>query len=270
MKINDFYNYKKPGKKISMITAYDYTTASIVNDSDIDCALVGDSLAMTMHGASSTIWANSRIMALHTEAVRKAIKDKLLISDMPFLSFRKGFLKAMETVEKLMKAGADAVKLEGIDGHEDTLSHIIKSDIPVMGHLGLTPQSINKFGGYKIQGKDKTGADSILRQAKKLQELGCFSIVLECIPEELSKEITDTLKIPTIGIGAGPHTDGQVLVIQDMLGLYELPPSFAKKYIDGRKLIKEALNSFNKEVKNEAFPPKKKIADRKKYSNANY
>jgi 3-methyl-2-oxobutanoate hydroxymethyltransferase len=270
MKINDFYNYKKPGKKISMITAYDYTTASIVNDSDIDCVLVGDSLAMTMYGESSTVCASPAIMALHTKAVRKGIKDKLLIGDMPFLSFRKGFLKAMETVEELMKAGADAVKLEGIDGHEDTISHIVKSDIPVMGHLGLTPQSVNKFGGYKIQGKDIAGADLILRQAKKLQDLGCFSIVLECIPEELSKKITDTLKIPTIGIGAGPSTDGQVLVIQDMLGLYDCPPSFVKKYIDGRKLIKEALNSFNEEIKNESFPKTIKPIKRAKYSNANY
>ncbi|MEA3306788.1 MAG: 3-methyl-2-oxobutanoate hydroxymethyltransferase [Elusimicrobiota bacterium] len=270
MKINDFYNYKKPGKKISMITAYDYSTASIVNDSDIDCVLVGDSLAMTMHGDPSTILANTSLMALHTKAVRKAIKTKLLISDMPFLSFRKGITKAMETVEELMKAGADAVKLEGIDGHEDAISHIIKSDIPVMGHLGLTPQSVNKFGGYKVQGKDEASADLILRQAKKLQDLGCFSIVLECVPENLSKKITGALKIPVIGIGAGPHTDGQVLVIGDMLGLYESPPSFVKKYIDGRKFIKEALNSFNTEIKNELFPVKKKIIKREKDSNANY
>ncbi|MBU2530609.1 MAG: 3-methyl-2-oxobutanoate hydroxymethyltransferase, partial [Elusimicrobia bacterium] len=248
----------------------DYTTASIVNDSDIDCVLVGDSLAMTMHGEPSTILASTSLMALHTKAVRKAIKNKLLISDMPFLSFRKGFLKAMETAEELMKAGADAVKLEGLDGHEDTVSHLIKSDIPVMGHAGLTPQSVNKFGGYKTQGKDKTSADLILRQAKKLQDLGCFSIVLECVPEDLAKKITDNLKIPTIGIGAGPHTDGQVLVIQDMLGLYDCPPSFVKKYMDGRKLIKEALNSFDKETKSNVFPAKKKIIIKKEPLNANY
>lgn len=264
MKINDFYNYKKPGQKISMITAYDYTTASIVNDSDIDCVLVGDSLAMTMHGASSTIWADTSVMALHTKAVGKAIKNKLLISDMPFLSFRKGVLKAIKTVEELMKAGADAVKIEGIDGHEDIISHIIKSDIPVMGHLGLTPQSVNKFGGYKIQGKDKASADLILNQAKKLQDLGCFSIVLECVPEDLAKKITNALRIPIIGIGAGPHTDGQVLVIQDMLGLYKSPPSFVKKYMDGGKLIKDALNSFDRETKNKTFPLKK--VRKEKYS----
>lgn len=255
MKITDFYNYKKGSKKISMVTAYDYTTGLIVRDSDIDCVLVGDSLAMTMYGKKTTIWANPQVMALHTKAVSNAVRNKLVISDMPFLSFRQGINKAMASVEKLIKAGAQAVKIEGVDGHEHVIEHIIKSDIPVMGHIGLTPQSVHKFGGYKIQGKGKKSENLLIKQAKKLQNLGCFSIVLECMPEKLAKKITQILKIPTIGIGAGPYVDGQVLVIQDLLGMNKnLNLSFVKTYLNGYELIKTALNKFNKDIKENRFP----------------
>lgn len=257
MKITDFYSYKKPGRKISMITAYDSTLASLAAESEVDCVLVGDSLAMVMHGHGSTIAATVDMMALHTEAVARAVKAKLVVADMPFFSVRKGLESAMEAVEKLARAGAQAVKIEGLEGHEEIISHIVKSDMPVMGHLGLTPQSINKFGGYKAQGKDQASAERLVAQARELERLGCFALVLECVPERLAERITGLLKIPVIGIGAGPATDGQVLVMQDMLGLYGEPPSFVKKYLDGRRLVVDALNNFNSEVKNSVFPETK-------------
>ena len=257
MKITDFYSYKKPGRKISMITAYDTTLAALAAESDVDCVLVGDSLAMVMHGHASTIAATVDLMALHTEAVARAVKGKLVIADLPFLSARKGLRPAMEAVEKLARAGAQAVKIEGLEGHEEIISHIIKSDMPVMGHLGLTPQSINKFGGYKAQGRDQASAERLVSQAQELERLGCFALVLECVPERLAERISGLLRIPVIGIGAGPSTDGQVLVMQDMLGLYGEPPSFVKKYLDGRRLVVEALNKFDGEVKNSVFPESK-------------
>jgi len=257
MKITDFYNYKKPGRKISMITAYDYTMAALAGESAVDCVLVGDSLAMVVHGHGSTIEATVDMMALHTAAVARAVKGRLVVGDMPFLSVRKGLKPAMEAVEKLARAGAQAVKIEGLEGHEEIISHIIKSDIPVMGHLGLTPQSINKFGGYKIQGKDQASAERLAAHSLELERLGCFALVLECVPEKLAERITGLLKIPVIGIGAGPFTDGQVLVMQDMLGLYGEPPSFVKKYLDGRRLVVNALNNFDSEVKNSVFPETK-------------
>jgi len=240
-----------------MITAYDYTLAALAAESDIDCILVGDSASMVMHGHSSTIAATTELMALHTAAVARAVKNKLVVGDMPFLSVRKGLGPAMEAVEKLSRAGAQAVKIEGLEGHEEIISHIIKSDIPVMGHLGLTPQSINKLGGYRTQGKDQASAERLVSQAQELERLGCFALVLECVPEKLAEKITGLLKIPVIGIGVGPFTDGQVLVMQDMLGLYGESPSFVKKYLDGRRLVLEALNNFDGEVKDSVFPSAK-------------
>ena len=257
MKITDFYSYKKPGRKISMITAYDYTMAALAAQSAVDCVLVGDSLAMVMHGHDSTLGATTDIMALHTAAVSRAVKGKLVVGDMPFLTMRKGLGPAMEAVEKLARAGAQAVKAEGLEGHEEIISHIIKSDIPVMGHIGLTPQSVHKFGGYRTQGKDPASARRLVEQARELERLGCFALVLECVPEGLARRITGLLKIPVIGIGAGPGTDGQVLVLHDMLGLYGEPPSFVKKYLDGRRLVVDALNAFDGEVKNSVFPETK-------------
>jgi 3-methyl-2-oxobutanoate hydroxymethyltransferase len=254
MKITDFYDYRKPGPKISMVTAYDYTMASIAAEAAVDCVLVGDSAAMVMHGHPSTIAATTDMMALHTAAVARAVKNKLVVADMPFLSVRKGLAAAMESVEALARAGAQAVKIEGLDGHAEIVSHIIGSDIPVMGHLGLTPQSINRLGGYRTQGRDQASAEKLASDALRLQKLGCFALVLECVPAALAARVTAQLRIPVIGIGAGPHTDGQVLVLQDMLGLYGEPPSFVKKYLDGRKLAAEALDAFDSEVKAGAFP----------------
>lgn len=261
MKITDFYNYRKPGPKISMVTAYDYTLAALAAESAVDCVLVGDSAAMVMHGEPSTIAATADLMALHTAAVARAVKDKLVVGDMPFLTMRKGLGQAMEAVEKLSRAGAQAVKIEGLDGHGELISHIIQSDIPVMGHIGLTPQSINRLGSYKTQGRDQASAERLVTQAQELQERGCFALVLECVPAGLAGRITELLKIPVIGIGAGPHTDGQVLVMQDLLGLYPSAPSFVKKYLDGRRLVTEALNNFDGEVKNSIFPAVKRKND---------
>jgi 3-methyl-2-oxobutanoate hydroxymethyltransferase len=164
----------------------------------------------------------------------------------------------MDTVEQLARAGAQAVKIEGLDGHADIISHIVQSDMPVMGHLGLTPQSVNRLGGYRTQGKDQASAEKLAAQAVELERLGCFALVLECVPAALAGRVTNLLKIPVIGIGAGPHTDGQVLVMQDLLGLYGEPPSFVKKYLDGRALLTEALNSFDAEVKSSVFPQTKR------------
>jgi len=258
LNITAFSRFKRDKTKISMVTAYDYTFARILNETEIDCILVGDSLSMVMHGNSSTLKATPEIMALHTEAVSKGAPDKFIISDMPFLSFRKGKLKAMECVETLMRAGANAVKLEGLKGHEKVIEHIVNSDIPVMGHLGLTPQSIHKFGGYRVQGKEKKAASTLIEQAKELESLGCFSIVLECIPSDLAGEITGALSIPTIGIGAGPFTDGQVLVLQDLLGMYrDISPKFVKKYMGGFETIQNAINNFKNDVREGFFPGEK-------------
>jgi len=258
MRITDFYKYeKKTSPKISMITTYDYCGALIAEKTDVDCVLVGDSLAMTVYGFNSTIYADEKMMRCHTAAVKRGIKSKLIISDMPFLSFRKGDVKAVETAGKLVKAGADAVKLEGVLGHEKAIEKITGSGIPVMGHLGLTPQYIKKIGKYSIQGKDEKKAGEISKQAKTLENLGCFSLVLECVPPLLAAEITASLEIPVIGIGSGPHTDGQVLVFHDIIGLYPNSPSFAKKYANAFSVMEKAINDFNEEVKKGIFPKEK-------------
>jgi len=257
MKITDFARRKREGRKISMITAYDYTFARIADASPVDCVLVGDSAAMVMHGHASTIAATPEMMAVHTAAVAKGAPSKFLVADMPFLSFRSGIPAAMDCVAGLMRAGAHAVKLEGVSGHEDIIAAIAGSDIPVMGHLGLTPQSVFKFGGYKVQGRGEAAAGSLLAQAKKLEELGCFAVVLECVPDTVARDITKAVSMPTIGIGAGPFTDGQVLVLQDALGLYDdMAPRFVKRYLDGRALAAQALREFDSEIKSGAFPAK--------------
>lgn len=247
---------KDPARKISMLTCYDYSFARLIAESPVDAVLVGDSLSMVMHGDSSTLSADVELMALHTRAVAKGLRgQKFLVGDMPFPSFRKGIPAAMEAVDALMKAGAQAVKIEGVWGHEDVIRHVVESGVPVMGHLGLTPQSVNKFGGFKVQGKEKSSAEDILEQARKLQELGCFAMVLECLPFKLAAEITAAVHIPTIGIGAGSETDGQVLVLQDMLGMNaDFMPRFVRRFLAGKELIGEALQAFHASVQEESFP----------------
>ena len=253
--VRDFARLKAEGRKISMVTAYDAWSARLVARSHVDAILVGDSLAMVMHGHPTTLPATVHLMALHTRAVATSVDGKFLIADLPFLSCRKGIPTAMTAVGALASAGAQAVKVEGVDGHEDVIRHIVGSGVPVMGHLGLTPQSVNQIGGYRVQGKTAADAANLLRQAQALQDLGCFSIVLECVPADLAAHMTSELQIPTIGIGAGADTDGQVLVLQDLWGVDPNPsPRFVRRYVDGARVLTDALDRFDADVKDVGFP----------------
>ena len=255
MNITDFQKMKDEGRKISMITCYDYSSARAVADSNIDCILVGDSLAMTMHGYSNTLSATIAMMALHTAAVAKGAPGKFIIGDLPFLSYRKGLKDAMDAVHELMSAGANAVKLEGVRGHAEIVRHIVDSGVPVMGHLGLTPQSVHGLGGMKVQGRTNAAVKVLAAEARELEDAGCFAIVLECVPTQVARRVTDLLTVPTIGIGAGTHVSGQVLVYQDMLGLNPgFKPKFLRVYANTFEVIRTALNAYDDDVKSGAFP----------------
>lgn len=253
--IIDFKKYKQANIPISMVTCYDFWSAQIIQDTDIDAVLVGDSAAMVMHGYSTTINSDIDMMCYHISAVKKGLADKLLIADFPFLAHKKGKKFAMNVVDTFMKLGANAVKLEGAGSTIKLIKHIVDSGVPVMGHIGLTPQSVNSLGGFTLQGLDKNSADKLLNDAKELEDAGCFSIVLEMIPSKLAKEITDILSIPTIGIGAGKRTSGQILVLQDLLGFNKkFNPKFLRKYLKGYELVKDALNKYSNDVKKRKFP----------------
>ncbi len=255
MNVLDIRACKARGEKIVMLTCYDYTSARIVQDSDVDVILVGDSAAMVMHGYGTTIPADIEMMCRHIESVSRGTENKFIVGDMPFLSFRQSLTDNMRAVASVMKAGAHAVKLEGIEGNTETIAHIVKSGVPVMGHLGLTPQSVNQLGGYRVQGRGDDAAKKLREDAIACEQAGCFAVVLECVPDELAAEITALLTIPTIGIGAGPRTDGQVLVMQDLLGLSsDFKPKFVRKYLDGRQLWQDAFNAYANDVKNGSFP----------------
>ncbi|WP_422482013.1 3-methyl-2-oxobutanoate hydroxymethyltransferase [Pleomorphochaeta sp. DL1XJH-081] len=254
-----FIKRKKTHQKISMVTCYDAAFAKIITKTDIDCVLVGDSCAMVVYGEKTTIPATINMMRDHTKAVRNGLPNKFLVADMPFLSFRKGIPSAVEAAGELMQAGADAVKIEGLTGHEDTITHLIHSGIPVMGHLGLTPQFYHSLGGYKVQGREIQAAQDIKSQALKLEELGCFSLVLECIPEYLGGEIARSLTIPVIGIGAGREVDGQVLVLHDLLGLSDTKTTFVRQYISGADLVANALNSYCSDISDGSFPSESEV-----------
>ena len=255
MNILDFARRKENGEKISMVTCYDHWSAKILNDSDIDTILVGDSLAMVMHGFDSTVHATVPMMAMHVAAVRRGAPDKFVVGDMPFLSVRRGLEGAMDAVAELMQAGSNCVKIEGADGQLDIMSHIVESGVPVMGHLGLTPQSVEAFGGHKVQGRNEGAAGKILEQAKAVEAAGCFALVLECVPAALGRSISEQLSIPTIGIGAGADTDGQVLVLQDMLGMDDsFKPKFLRHYLDGKQTLQGAINRYHADVQARAFP----------------
>lgn len=258
MTIQHFFNKKQKGEKLTMVTCYDYTLAKLINQTAIDAILVGDSAAMVMHGENTTLNISTELMAVHTRSVARGAPNKLIIGDMPFLSYRKSLTANMNAVETLMKAGAHALKLEGARGHLKLVHHIVQSGVPVMGHLGLTPQSIHGLGGFKVQGRDEKTHEAILKDAQDLQEAGCFSLVLECVPTALAQEIAETLDIPVIGIGAGPNVDGQVLVLQDMLGLNEgFQPTFLRKYLNGAELVKGALEEYRQDVIEKDFPSQK-------------
>jgi 3-methyl-2-oxobutanoate hydroxymethyltransferase len=253
--VRDFARFKADGRKISLVTAYDAWSAAIVARSHVDAILVGDSVAMVIHGHASTLGATIEMMALHTAAVARAAAGKFIIADLPFLSFRQGVPAAMTAMGALVTSGAHAVKLEGVDGHEDVIRQVIGSGVPVMGHLGLTPQSINQFGGYRVQGRTEDDAARLLRQAHALEKLGCFSIVLECVPAALATCITSELAIPTIGIGAGAGTDGQVLVLHDLWGVDPgHMPRFVRRYLEGDRVLTDALNLYDADVKHARFP----------------
>lgn len=255
MNVLDFQKMKNAGRKISMVTCYDYSSARAVAASNIDCILVGDSLAMVMHGHPTTLSATTAMMALHTAAVARGAPTKFIVADLPFLSYRKGLKDAIDSVQELMSAGAHAVKLEGVRGHADIVRHIVESGVPVMGHLGLTPQSINLLGGMKVQARSDTAVEILAAQARELEEAGCFSLVLECVPSEAARKVTELLKIPTIGIGAGPNVDGQVLVYQDVLGLNPgFRPKFLRVYANAFGVIQAALNAYDRDVKGGGFP----------------
>jgi len=251
----DFAAAKAEARKISMVTCYDASLARVLEASAVDCLLVGDSAAMVMHGHPDTLAATVELMAMHTAAVRRGAPTRFLVADLPFLSYRKGVPAALDAVAAMMRAGAQAVKLEGVQGHEEVITAIVGSGVPVMGHLGLTPQSVNALAGFRVQGRSEDDAARILADARRLEELGCFSLVLECVPASLAAKITRALSIPTIGIGAGAECDGQVLVLQDLLGLSNgFRPKFLRTYFDGFGQVRDAVDRFDRDVKQGAFP----------------
>ena len=256
MNIHAFKRQKEQHKKISMLTCYDYPSARIIAESAINCVLVGDSVAMVVHGHKTTIMATMEMMVLHTAAVARGLNGQFLISDLPFLAYRVSLADTMLNVKQVMQAGAHAIKLEGADPDIcETIQHLVRSGIPVMGHIGLTPQSVHQLGGYKIQGKIEAHAINLLAQARALEEAGCFAVVIECVPQSLAKTITDAINIPTIGIGAGVETDGQVLVWHDLLGLYtDINPRFVKQFAQGKSLLLDAVNAYAEQVHNAHFP----------------
>jgi len=256
--ITDLQTARREGLAISMVTCYDFWTARILQQSAVDCILVGDSAAMVVHGYDTTIAATTELMALHVRAVARGAPEKLLIADFPFLAHRKGVAAAVDTADRLMKAGAQAVKIEGLRGHEEVLRSLVESGIPVMGHLGLTPQSVHAFGGFRVQARDRSAADRLLAEALEIESLGCFALVLEAIPNDVAQRVTEALEIPTIGIGAGPSTSGQVLVLQDLLGMNpEFEPRFVRRYLDGFSLLRDAVDRFAGDVRQGAFPAPK-------------
>jgi len=249
-------NMKEKGEKISVLTAYDYLMANMLDEAGIDVILVGDSVGMVVLGYENTVSVTMEMMLHHVAAVKRGVKRALLVADMPFMSYQKSVDKAVENAGRfLQESGAEAVKLEGGELVSKTITKIVKFGIPVMGHLGLTPQSINQFGSYNVVGKQKKVAQQLIRESKILEDAGVFSIVLEKVPSELAKEISESIKIPTIGIGAGKYCDGQVLVSHDMLGIYDkFNPKFVRRYAELGKEIRAAFSKYIKDVKNINFP----------------
>lgn len=250
------FKARKGKAPISMSTAYTHWEARFLADSLVDCVLVGDSVATVLDGEATTFAATPEIMARHTAAVARGLGGaKFLIADFPFLAARKGIVPAVECAALLLRAGAHAVKIEGVDGHEDVIRHLVQSGVPVIGHLGLTPQSMQALGGYKVQGRDEAAAADLLRQAKALEAAGVSGLVLECVPADLGKTVTAAISVPVIGIGAGPHTDGQVLVFHDMLGLNPgFGAKFVRQFADGNKTVANGLEAYARAVSEGTFP----------------
>ena len=241
---------KTAGTKIVMVTSYDAWSARLLADSPVDCLLVGDSAMMVSHGEKDTLGATPELMAMHTRAVARGAGGKFIVSDMPFLAARRGDVHALDAAALLVRSGAHAVKVEGAQGHIQAIRHIVESGIPVMGHLGLTPQWVRGMGGYKVQARDAEAAEQLRQDAAALEQAGVFALVLECIPQLLASEVTRALSIPTIGIGAGAGCDGQVLVLHDLLGLNpEFKPRFARRFADGASLVRSGFARFAEAVR---------------------
>lgn len=238
---------KVQGRKIVMLTAYDYPFAKILDESGIDIVLVGDSLGNVALGYENTLPVTMAEMIIHTQAVARGVRHAMVVADMPFGSFQKSSQEALSNAIALVKAGAEAVKLEGVQCLA-AIKKIIRAGIPVMGHLGFTPQSVHQIGGYRVQGKGKREKGKILADAKKLEKAGCFALVLEMVPDVLARKISKTLKIPCIGCGAGHFCDGEVLVTSDVLGLSDWYPSFAQPRANLKKTAKKAVKAFIREV----------------------
>ncbi len=257
--VTSFQQAKDKGEKISMLTAYDFTTAQLLDDAGVDSILVGDSLGMTMLGYDTTLEVTMDDMIHHTKAVTRGTKTALVIGDMPFLSYHVSVEDTIRNAGRFIKeAGAHAVKLEGGIEMVEKVKALVAAKIPVVGHIGLTPQSVNMFGGFKVQGKSAEAAQAIIDDARALEAAGVFAIVLECVPSPLAKKITEVIGVPTIGIGAGKDCDGQVLVIQDVLGMYKgLTPKFVKRYKETGDDIIEATKTYIEEINNGSFPEEK-------------
>ncbi len=251
-----FKESKKNGEKLTMLTAYDYTTAKLLDESGVDSILVGDSLGMVVLGYDDTLSVTMEDMIHHSAAVARGAKNALVITDMPFMSYQTSVYDAVVNAGRLVKEGkAQAVKLEGGIEFCEHIKAIVKASIPVCAHIGLTPQSVNAFGGFKVQGKGKEEAQRLLDEARAVEEAGAFAVVLECVPAKLAKKISESISIPTIGIGAGAGCDGQVLVYQDMLAMYsDFKPKFVKQYAQIGSVMKEAFRQYIDEVKSGAFP----------------
>jgi 3-methyl-2-oxobutanoate hydroxymethyltransferase len=254
--IRDLRKMKKRGEKITLLTAYDYPMATLVDRAGIDMILVGDSLAMTVLGHESTLPVTMDEMISHARAVTRAVKRAFVVGDMPYLSYQVSDEDAIRNAGRFMQeALTDAVKVEGGEHVCGRVKAIVESGIPVMGHLGLTPQSLSLLGGYRVQAKTARAARKLIGEARMLEDVGVFCIVLECIPSEVGKAITDAVSVPTLGVGAGPHCDGQILVMHDMLGLFEFfSPKFAKQYANLTETITAAFEAFRHEVKARQFP----------------
>lgn len=259
--VPDILQKKRDGEKITMLTAYDYPTASILGDAGIDILLVGDSAAMVVAGEKNSLAATMDHMIYHTQSVANAEPLSLIVGDMPFMSYQISPQQAAENAGRFAaEGGAETVKLEGGAEFVREIEAIIKCGIPVMGHLGLTPQSIHKLGGFKVQGRDEAAAKKLMDDALALEEAGAFAIVLECVPADVAANLTEALSIPTIGIGAGPGCDGQVLVTSDLLGLFDrFTPKFVKRYANLAPLIEEAVKEYIEEVKTGKFPAKEHV-----------
>ena len=257
---------KQNRDKITMLTAYDYSTAKLMDEAGVDCILVGDSLGMVMLGYEDTISVTMEDMIHHTAAVARGAKNAFVVGDMPFMSYQTNVYDAVVNAGRLMKEGrANAVKLEGGTNVAPQIEAIVNAQIPVVAHIGLTPQSVNAFGGFKVQGKDEAAAKKVIEDALAVEKAGACAVVLECVPAALAQIITDKLTIPTIGIGAGVGCDGQVLVYQDMLGMYsDMQPKFVKKFADVGEAMKEGFRKYIEETKNGSFPAEEhsfKISD---------